>query len=514
MKKLFKPIYLSVFIIGIIVFSCSKEVVQTNTVAPYSPSDLDVNAGKWKTYILSAPTDITVAAPLSLSDARYLNQVDSVKKAINNLTPADRATIDYWGAGTVYRWNEIARELAARYNLAPPANADGTYPVPDANNPLVVPKFPFANPPYTARALAYLSVAQYDAMVSAYYYKFLYNRKPIYKYDNSVPPQLPASDLPSYPSEAGVIAGASYTVLAAMFPGEIPYLQSKLAECKNARILAAMNISSENDAGESLGRSVAAKVMARAKTDEMGAANNQTLVPGLKDAASARGMKELWVSQETPLRPPMLPNYGSVATWNFSKTDLANIRPAIPYIVGSAEFNKDLEELRNIKENQTREQARIANFWSDGAGSYTPPGHWHRFACEAALEKKYSEVRMARTLALVGTSLMDAGIACWEAKYYYFAPRPQQFGISTSVGLPNFPSYASGHSTFSAAAADVLSYIFPEKASTFNDYAKEASNSRIYGLIHYRVDCEMGLVHGKKIGDFAIARGKADGSGL
>jgi hypothetical protein len=110
--------------------------------------------------------------------------------------------------------------------------------------------------------------------------------------------------------------------------------------------------------------------------------------------------------------------------------------------------------------------------------------------------------------------MMDAGIACWDTKYYYYTPRPQQFGVKTSVGLPNFPSYTSGHSTFSSAAATVLSSIFPDKANTFDAQAKEASNSRVYGMIHYRVDCDMGLVHGKKIGDFAIARGKADGSGL
>ena len=33
-------------------------------------------------------------------------------------------------------------------------------------------------------------------------------------------------------------------------------------------------------------------------------------------------------------------------------------------------------------------------------------------------------------------------------------------------------------------------------------------------LIHYRVDCELGLTHGKKIGEYAILRAKADGSGL
>jgi membrane-associated phospholipid phosphatase len=130
------------------------------------------------------------------------------------------------------------------------------------------------------------------------------------------------------------------------------------------------------------------------------------------------------------------------------------------------------------------------------------------------LEAKFSEVRMARTMALLGTAEMDAGIACWETKFYYYTPRPQQFGLKTSIGLPNFPSYTSGHSTFSAAAATILGYIFPEKATVFDAQATESSNSRVYGLIHYRVDCSMGLAHGKKIGEYAIARGKSDGSNL
>ena len=186
----------------------------------------------------------------------------------------------------------------------------------------------------------------------------------------------------------------------------------------------------------------------------------------------------------------------------------------MPYVVGSSEWQKDMDELKAIQNKQTREQARIANYWADGAGSYTPPGHWHRAGANAAHEARFSEVRMARTLALLGTAEMDAGIGCWDAKYFYYTPRPQQFGLKTSVGLPNFPSYTSGHSTFSAAGATVLSYIFPEQAEKFNAQAMEASVSRIYGLIHYRVDCEMGLKHGKVIGEYAIARGKADGSGL
>jgi membrane-associated phospholipid phosphatase len=245
----------------------------------------------------------------------------------------------------------------------------------------------------------------------------------------------------------------------------------------------------------------------------MSASNNQTLTAGMIENAKKIGVKNPWVSQETPARPPMLPNYGAVATWNFDKATLVNIRPLIPYLENSAEFQKDIDELKSIEKNQTREQARIANYWADGAGSYTPPGHWSREAANLCFENKFSEVATARTLALVNTALMDAGIACWETKYYYYTPRPQQFGVKTSVGLPNFPSYTSGHSTFSSAAATVLGAIFPNKASEMTAKAQEASNSRVYGLIHYRVDCTMGLVHGKKIGEYAIARGKTDGSG-
>lgn len=225
-----------------------------------------------------------------------------------------------------------------------------------------------------------------------------------------------------------------------------------MKEHLETRQWAGMNVQSDLTAGTALGGAVAAKVMGRARTDGMSAANNQALTAGMIEAAKSRGIKETWLSQEVPIRPPMLPNYGAVQTWNFDKATLAQIRPAIPYVVGSAEWQKDFDELSKINKSQTREQARIANYWADGAGSYTPPGHWHRAAANAAHEARFSEVRMARTLALLGTAEMDAGIACWEAKFYYYTPRPQQFGLKTSVGLPNFPSYTSGHSTFSAAA--------------------------------------------------------------
>ena len=497
-----------------LLISCDKTITEP-TFSAYTPASLDEKAGTWKPYILTTANEVVVPAPSAVSSPEYVAELAALKTLSNNLTQEQTNAVAYWGAGAAFRWNEIARELAARYNLAPAYNAElGKYPVPDAANPLAEPKFPFANPPYTARALAYLSVAQYDALVSAWNYKYKFNRVAPSKIDATIKATLPVSALPSYPSEDAVVAAASLTVLKAMFPGEVPYLEAKAKEHTDSRQWAGMNVTSDLTAGTALGTAVAAKVMARAKTDGMSAANDQALTAGMIEGAVGRGIKQNWVSQELPIRPPMLPNYGAVQTWNFDKATLATIRPVLPYIVGSAEWQKDFSELETINKSQTREQARITNFWSDGAGSYTPPGHWHRAAANAAHEAKFSEVRMARTLALLGTAIMDAGVACWEVKYYYYTPRPQQFGLKTSIGLPNFPSYTSGHSTFSAAAASVLGYVFPDQATTFDAQAKDASDSRVYGLIHYRVDCDMGLVHGKKIGDFAIARAKADGSGL
>lgn len=492
--------------------ACDKSITETQTRA-YLPGSVDETAGNWKTYVAS-PNTITVAVPESVTSPAYQAELAALKTQSASLTAEQQKAVDYWGAGAVFRWNEIARELAARYNIPPASTPDGKYPLPDAANPLADPRFPFANPPYTSRAFAYLSVAQYDALVSVWKYKYQYKRAAPSKTDAGLRPLLPVSALPSYPSEDAAVASASFAILKAMFPGEVPYLEAKLAEHRNSRIWAAMNVQSDLTAGSDIGTQVAAKAMARAKTDGMSTSNNQTVTADMIQAAKARGLTTVWASQESPIRPPMLPNYGAVTTWNFDKETMLKIRPAAPPALDSPEFKKALDELKQIDKNQTREQARIANYWNDGAGSYTPPGHWNRIAATAALAAHFNEIRMARMMALINTAMQDAAVCCWDTKFYYYFPRPQQFGVKTSLGLPNFPSYTSGHSTFSAAGAEVLSNIFPEQAAYFAAKATEASISRIYGLIHYRFDCEVGLKCGQTIGSYAVARGKADGSGL
>ena len=112
-------------------------------------------------------------------------------------------------------------------------------------------------------------------------------------------------------------------------------------------------------------------------------------------------------------------------------------------------------------------------------------------------------------------AMHDAAVGCWDTKYLSFNPRPSQLdpSIRTVIGLPNFPSYESGHSTFSAAAAAVLSYLFPNGAAYFNAQMEEAAISRLYGGIHFRTDIEVGKAHGKRIGDYTVRFAVHDGAG-
>jgi len=513
-----KHIRVTLFLFVVAAFlheSCNKSITEKIESFPaLTPAKTDINAGTWKTILLNSPTEYSVIAPIATNTPAYIAEINEIKSFQRNLTDKQKASIKYWSAGAVLRWNEILRELVAIHNLAPYQNEDGTYPAPNAANPFAYPQFPFSNPPYASRSYAYVSAAQYDALVAAWHYKKLYNRSAPYKLDSSINALVPASGLPSYPSEDAVVAGVTVEMLKLLFPGDLAYIQQKAEEHTLYRIMAGANVRSEIEAGEALGKQVAQKFAARGRTDRAGQAiGNATYWKSLEDQTIAKG-EACWISLESPKRPPMLPLFCKVKPFLFDSLTVISLRPPPPPSTNSAEFKKETEEVMFYSKNSTRERMRIVHFWADGTGTYSPPGHWNAIAAEEFVNLDYSEVRWARNLALLNMSLMDAGIVCWDAKYFYFNPRPSQTdpNIKTLTGVPNFPAYTSGHSTFSSAAATVLSHILPDKAQQFSDMAEEASMSRLYGAIHYRSDCEAGLASGKKVGAYAVQRALTDGA--
>ncbi len=515
-----KNIYTNnIFLILLIVVSvwvlqgCEKELPRFVAFEPYTFSNIDELGGTWKQVHMSSVEQIIIDVPSDPSSDLYKKEIAATKAAIATITADDDRAIKYWGNNPIIRWNEIARELAAKYNLIPPPNADGTYSLPDPANPGKFPYFPFAHPPYASRAYAYMSVAQFDALIAAWHYKYKFGRPALHKNDGSIRQSFPDSDLPSYPSDGAVIAGVSREILTAMFPLEKEFLKAKSDESKEVLILSGLHVQSDVIAGDSLGRGIAKVILKRAAGDGMKFAQAPKAVSdSIKNAAFVRFGWQ-WTNLESPVRPVGLtPFYSKVKTW--SVPDLLAVRPPVPPAIGSAEFNKAADELKNIANNITLEQRKVANWWSDGFNTTTPPGHWNKLASDYLIKYKSNPLRSARTLAYMNMAIQDAGISCWDAKYYYHYPRPIETipGFKGILGTPNFPSYTSGHSTFSSAAAAVLAYVFPAEKAFVDAWALEAAESRIYGGIHYRFDSEAGLVQGKKVAEYTIEKARLDGA--
>jgi membrane-associated phospholipid phosphatase len=217
-----------------------------------------------------------------------------------------------------------------------------------------------------------------------------------------------------------------------------------------------------------------------------------------------------WVPTPPGFLPPLLPRWGSVEPWNVQAP--AALVPRPPPRPGSATFAAEVREVYKVSRMLTPEQRALALFWADGAGTFTPPGHWNAIASQLLAKHRLPLRREALLFAALNTAQSDAFICAWLAKYTYWSPRPVT-AVRRSldptwtplIATPPFPSYVSGHSTTSAAAATLLSRFFPREARQLRAWARQAAISRLYGGIHFRSDNETGLRVGAAVGRAAVA---------
>lgn len=264
--------------------------------------------------------------------------------------------------------------------------------------------------------------------------------------------------------------------------------------------------------------------------------------------------------------PPFLaPHWGGVASFSGAAKSLADRVPA-PHAYGSAGFRTQAAEIVSGTAALDDRKKAISEYWSDGPSSETPPGHWCLFAQQVSARDRHGVDQDAKLFFALANSVMDAGIASWEVKRDHDSARPitairylyqgqtiPTWGGRTVEGAlwtpyqpatfptPPFGEYVSGHSTFSAAAAEVLrrftgsdafggqavvaqgsSLIEPGvtpardvtlRWRTFTDAATEAGLSRRYGGIHFRLGDEQGRALGSAVGTAAWERAKSYWSG-
>jgi hypothetical protein len=248
----------------------------------------------------------------------------------------------------------------------------------------------------------------------------------------------------------------------------------------------------------------------------------------------------MWSPTPPTFSPPVGLNFAFVTP--FAMTSPSQFRPGPPPALDSVEYAAAYNEVKSVggvdSTTRTADQTAFARFWSDLPGTtYTPPGHWNQVAEDAAMSQRLTLPAEARLFALLDIALADAGISCWETKNYYDFWRPVTAiragatdGNPLTTADPNwtplwatpaFSSYTSGHATFSAAAAAVLTSVFgpnfsftdrgdpnealaPRHFTSFDQAAAEAAASRMYGGIHFRFDNETGLAVGGEVGQYVL----------
>ena len=172
------------------------------------------------------------------------------------------------------------------------------------------------------------------------------------------------------------------------------------------------------------------------------------------------------------------------------------------------ELPKQFLELVHIQNNLTPEQIEIAKYWGDG-----PPSKQFMPIADILIDTYgVSACRATRILYILNGALNDTCNITWYLKYKFDVLRPNQFNQSfkTLICTPRHPSYPAGHSTMAGCMCEILAYFFPAEREKLEFLAEECSVSRLYGGVHYRADCDEGVILGKSIAKAILKELKND----
>lgn len=364
-----------------------------------------------------------------------------------------------------------------------------------------------SNPPYATRALAMVHAAILDAVNAV-------EGKPGYYVSLNAPAGTSA--------EAAIDAAAN-RVLSELYPAQQSTFDELMAD-----LLTHVPAGQGKTDGVVLGQSVAGTIIALRSHD------------GFNDFVDyvPRNGPGLWQPTGPMFDVAQTPQWADVEPFVLTRPD--QFRPAGPPALSSQAWTDAFNEVKSLgsatSTSRTADQTEIARFWADGAGTYTPPGHWNQITESVALSQGNSLAENARLFAELNLALADAAIAGWDVKYHdnFWRPitainqadtdgNPYTAPDSAWTSLlitPPFPEYVSGHGTFSATAATVLAANFGDNLSfdttsiglpgvtrsftSFGAAAEEAGRSRVYGGIHFQFSNLDGQTTGRNLANYVL----------
>ena len=204
---------------------------------------------------------------------------------------------------------------------------------------------------------------------------------------------------------------------------------------------------------------------------------------------------------------PLAPSAGGWLRWSLPASFAPDVPPPIRPDQPGYEQQK-----QGVQEASARRDATwtsIITFWAGAPGTEGPSGIWlnRLWTVTQGTKLAKNDLAYARTQKALSQTVADAFMECWKVKYTYWTERPDMAipGLVTGMKNPPFPSYLSGHSTVSAAAATVLGKLIPSQAKLFMTDAEQARDSRLYAGIHFPMDNEQGFALGQRVGNAEIA---------
>ncbi|GAA6621017.1 hypothetical protein [Scytonema sp. NUACC26] len=357
-------------------------------------------------------------------------------------------------------WNDIALTAVANDHTGSPAPLEQ------------------GGPTRTSRALAIVHVAMFDAFNSI---------------DRSYTQYLASVSSSSSASKEAAIAQAAFATLAALYPRQLEVFTSKFND-----FLASIPPGEDRDEGINIGAEVADRILVDRRQD--GSQADMPYIAGILPGQH----------RPDPLNPNQgftTPRWGGVKP--FALPSVVEFRSEAPPALNSARYTQDFNDVKaNGAQNsttRTADQTEIGIFWAyDGTqGIGTPPRLYNQVVRAIAVQEGNDLSENARLFALVNLAMADAGIQCWDTKYFYSFWRPilavreadagnsptgQGDGNVNTVGdplfvplgapntnapqgsinfTPNFPSYTSGHATFGASLFQTLIRFYESDTISF-----------------------------------------------
>lgn len=373
------------------------------------------------------------------------------------------------------------------------------------------------------------------------------------------------------------VSFAAYRAMVNLFPTQTSLFNQKMSKLGYNPA----DTTNDTTTPQGIGNVAAAAVIAYRATDGANQAGGYADTTGYSPVNSATVVNNIdrWqpltfiLSNGTTVTPGFLtPHWGQVRP--FALTSGSQFRAPGPMLSSDPDFQERAEEILNIQRNLTDEQKMISEFWSQNPGTSTPPGLWCELAEWVSLRDNHTLDEDVKLYFILANALLDSSIGCWDTKRHFDSSRPvtvirelfrnQTINAWAGPGLgngpilgqnwrpyqplsfltPPFAEYTSGHSTFSAAAAEILkrftgsdefgyvvtfqagsSFVEPgvtprqslaRSWATFTDAANDAGMSRLYGGIHFMDGNVDGQAMGRQIAGavWAEAQTYINGSGV